>query len=134
MYKYTPTFTDFILSEQRKKPKATGRFTILMNQIENAAKIIASHVKASGLVDILGKTGKVNTFGEEVQKFDEFANNVLVDTLIASGEVYAVVSEELPEPVFAPKEHAGGEYIVFFDPLDGSSNIDTNCPIGTIFS
>src|SRR5260221_3499231 len=117
MYKYTPTFTDFILSEQRKQPKATGRFTILMNQIESAAKIIASHVKAAGLVDILGKTGGVNTFGEEVQKLDEFANNVLVDTLIASGEVYAIVSEELPEPVFAPKEQAG-EYIVFFAPLD----------------
>ncbi|MEX2007526.1 MAG: class 1 fructose-bisphosphatase [Candidatus Levyibacteriota bacterium] len=133
MYKYIPTLTDYILREQANFPKATGRFTILMNQIENAAKIIASHVKASGLVDILGKTGNTNTFGEEVQKLDEFANKLLVDTLISSGEVHAVVSEEMENPVFAPKESAG-EYIVYFDPLDGSSNIDTNCPIGTIFS
>ncbi len=133
MYKYVPTLTDYILREQAKFPKATGRFTILISQLENASKIIASHVKASGLVDIIGKTGNTNTFGEEVQKLDEFSNKLLVDTLIGSGEVFAVVSEEMPEPVFAPKETAG-EYIVYFDPLDGSSNIDTNCPIGTIFS
>ena len=133
MFRYVPTLTDHLLHEQKKLKKATGSFTVLMMQIENATKIIASHVKASGLVDILGKTGNVNTFGEEVQKLDEFSNKLLVDLLIASGEVYAVISEEMPDPVYAPKEHAG-EYIVFFDPLDGSSNIDTNCPIGTIFS
>ncbi len=133
MYKYVPTLTDYILREQENFPRATGRFTMLMTQIENSAKIIASHVKASGLVDIIGKTGNTNTFGEEVQKLDEFSNKLLVDTLISSGEVYAVVSEEIPDPVFAPKE-SKGEYIVYFDPLDGSSNIDTNCPIGTIFS
>ncbi len=133
MYKYIPTLTDYILHEQRNATHASGRFTILLNQIENAAKIIASHVKASGLGDILGKTGEINTTGDEVQKLDIFTNNLLVDTLLASGEVYAVVSEELEEPVYAPKETAG-DYIVYFDPLDGSSNIDTNSPIGTIFS
>lgn len=133
MYKYVPSLTDYILQEQENFPKAKGRFTILINQIENAAKIIASHVKASGLVDIMGKTGDINTFGEEVQKLDEFSNKLLVDALIGSGEVYAVVSEEMEEPVYAPKGNKG-EYIVYFDPLDGSSNIDTNCPIGTIFS
>jgi len=133
MYKYTPTLTDYIIEEQRKFPKAHGNFTSLMTQLENASKIIASHVKASGLVDIQGKTGNTNTFGEEVQKLDEFSNNLLVDTLINSGDVYAVVSEELEKEIYASKEKAG-EYIVYFDPLDGSSNIDTNCPIGTIFS
>ncbi len=133
MYKYVPTFTDYIIQEQRNANHATGSFTNLMAQIENSAKIIASHVKASGLVDILGKTGETNTFGEEVQKLDEFTNKLLVDTLISSGEVYAVISEEMEQPVYAPKEHAGN-YIVYFDPLDGSSNIDTNSPIGTIFS
>ena len=133
MFKQVPTLTDYILEEQRNFKKAKGNFTGLLHQIENSTKIIASHVKASGLVDILGKTGNKNTFGEEVQKLDEFANKLLVDTLISSGEVFAVVSEEIEEPVFAPKNTAG-EYIVFFDPLDGSSNIDTNCPIGTIFS
>lgn len=133
MYKHVTTLTDYILEEQRKHKNATGALSILLTQLENAGKIIASHVKASGLVDILGKTGKTNTFGEEVQKLDEFANNLLVDTLIASGSVHAVVSEEIKEPVFAPKAQSG-DYIVYFDPLDGSSNIDTNCPIGTIFS
>lgn len=127
------TLTDHILEEQRLHNHATGALSILLTQIENAAKIIASHVKASGLVDILGKTGSTNTFGEEVQKLDEFANTLLVSTLTKSGSVHAVISEELKEPVFAPKSHAG-DYVVYFDPLDGSSNIDTNCPIGTIFS
>ncbi|MDE2025292.1 MAG: class 1 fructose-bisphosphatase [Patescibacteria group bacterium] len=133
MYNSVLTLTDFILQEERKNAQASGRFTLLLTHIENAAKIIASHVKASGLVDILGKTGSTNTFGEEVQKLDEFSNKLLVDMLINSGTVHALVSEEMPEPVYAPKEH-NGDYIVYFDPLDGSSNIDTNCPIGTIFS
>lgn len=133
MFKYVPTLTDYILHEEKKAKHASGSFTTLIAQIENAAKIIASHVRASGLVDIMGKTGDINTFGEEVQKLDEFSNRLMVDTLIGSGQVYAVISEELEEPVYAPKDHAG-EYVVYFDPLDGSSNIDTNCPIGTIFS
>lgn len=123
------TLTDHLLSE-RKTNKHD--LTILLHQIENASKIIASHVKASGLVDILGKTGRKNTFGEEVQKLDEFANNLLINTLLAGGQVHAVVSEENKEAVFADKQN-DGDYIVFFDPLDGSSNIDTNSPIGTIF-
>lgn len=133
MFKNVTTLTDHILEEQRKHKQATGSLSILLTQLENAGKIIASHVKASGLVDILGKTGKTNTFGDEVQKLDVFANDLLVNTLISSGSVHAVVSEELEEPVFAPKAQAG-DYIVYFDPLDGSSNIDTNCPIGTIFA
>lgn len=133
MLRYVPTLTDYILQEEKRAQHATGSFTKLIAQIENASKIIASHVKASGLVDILGKTGDINATGDEVQKLDQFSNDMLVNTLLQSGAVHAVVSEELEEPVFAPKEH-DGKYIVFFDPLDGSSNIDTNCPIGTIFS
>jgi len=123
------TLTDHLLNE-RKKTKPD--LTILLHQIENVSKIIASHVKASGLIDILGKTGKTNTFGEEVQKLDDFANNLLIDALLTGGQVHAVVSEENEKPVFATKAN-DGDYIVFFDPLDGSSNIDVNCPIGTIF-
>src|SRR5216683_1383170 len=123
------TLTDHLLAE-RKKTKHD--LTLVLHQIENVSKIIASHVKASGLVDILGKTGKINSFGEEVQKLDEFANKFLIDALLTGGQVHAIVSEENKEPVYASKEN-DGEYIVFFDPLDGSSNIDINCPIGTIF-
>lgn len=133
MFKAIPTLTDYILKDQQNYKHVTPGLHIVLLQIENTVKIIASHVRASGLVDILGKTGNTNTFGEEVQKLDEFANQLLIDRLLTSGQVYAVVSEEEKEPLYAKKEFAG-DYIVYFDPLDGSSNIDTNCPIGTIFS
>lgn len=133
MFKSVVTLTDFILEEERMTAEASGSFTLLITQIENATKIIASHVKASGLADILGKTGNINAFDEEVQKLDEFSNTLLTDTLISGGQVYAVVSEEMEKEVYA-KPESSGNYIVYFDPLDGSSNIDTNCPIGTIFS
>lgn len=133
MFKNVITLTDYILEEERLTAEASGSFTLLLTQIENASKIIASHVKASGLADILGKTGDVNAFDEEVQKLDEFSNKLLTDTLISGGQVHAVVSEEMNEAVYA-KPETSGNYIVFFDPLDGSSNINTNCPIGTIFS
>ncbi|MGH7245537.1 MAG: class 1 fructose-bisphosphatase [Candidatus Levyibacteriota bacterium] len=133
MFQPVTTLTDFILEEEKKYPRATGSLTILLTEIENAAKIIASHVRESGLTDILGKTGKKNSFQEEVQKLDEYSNTLLIETLTKSGQVHAVASEELAEPIYAPQDYAG-KYVVFFDPLDGSSNIDNNCPIGTIFS
>src|ERR1700691_3209338 len=123
------TLTDHLLAENRQ---AKYDLTLLLHQIENVSKNIASHIKASGIVDILGKTGKINSFGDEVQKLDEFANDLLINSLLSGGQVHAVVSEENKEPVFAKKEN-DGNYLVFFDPLDGSSNIETNCPIGTIF-
>jgi fructose-1,6-bisphosphatase I len=129
MQKSVVTLTDYLL-EERKKNKHD--LVILLHQIEDVGKILASHVKASGLVDILGKTGQKNSFGEEVQKLDEFANNLLTTTLLNGGQVHAIVSEEESEARYATKPN-DGDYIVYFDPLDGSSNIDTNCPIGTIF-
>ncbi len=127
------TFTDFILEEQHVHKRATGRFTLLLEQIARSAKIIGSHVRESGLVDILGKTGKTNAFAEEVQKLDDYSNSLLIKTLTTSEQVYAIVSEEEEKPIMVDAAHQG-EYIVFLDPLDGSSNIDTNAPIGTIFS
>ena len=133
MIKHIHTLADYLLQEEQTATDASGSFFLLLNRIEDAAKRIADQVRAVGLVDLLGKTGTINTFGEEVQKLDEFANQLLVDTLLTSGAVYAVVSEEMEHPVFALPSHAG-EYLVYIDPIDGSSNIDTNCPIGTIFS
>lgn len=127
------TLTDLILQEERKNPAATGSLTLLLTHIEQAVKIIASHARRTGLVDILGKTGGKNAYNQEVEKLDEYSNNLLVETLLGSGQVHAVLSEELPQALYAPKEHAGN-YIVCFDPIDGSSNIDTNGPLGTIFS
>ena len=133
MYKNVPTLTDFLLQEERKFPKATGSFTLLMVQFENAVKVINSHIRASGLVDILGKTGGKNVYNEEVMKLDILSHNILVDMLQSSGQVHTIVSEELEKELVIPASYQG-EYIIYFDPLDGSSNIDTNSPIGTIFS
>lgn len=132
MFQHVTTLTDFFLEEHRKYQKH-GNLTLLLTQIENAAKIIASHVRKTGLVDILGQTGKKNVFDEEIQRLDDFSNDLFVKLLLSSDQVFAVASEELEKPIYAPPKHAG-EYIVYFDPLDGSSNIDTNSPIGTIFS
>ena len=133
MIKHIHTLTDYLLQEEQRATNASGSFLLLLSRIENAAKLIANQIRALGLVDLLGRTGTVNTFGEEVQKLDTFANQLLVDTLLTSGAVYAIASEELEQPVFAPSSQAG-EYLVYLDPIDGSSNIDTNCPVGTIFS
>lgn len=126
------TLTQFILEEERKHLDSSGSLTLLLTNIEDAVKIIASHVKNSGLVDILGETGGTNVYGEQVQKLDEFSNRMLIEACLSSGQVFAAASEEEEEFVY-PKKHTG-EYIVFFDPLDGSSIIDTNGVIGTIFS
>lgn len=131
MYQKVNTLTEFILKEERQQKNATGSFTLLMTHIENAVKIIASHIKRSGLVDILGQTGNKNAYNEDVQKLDEFSNSLLIDILSESGQVGTLASEELAEPIVVNKN---GKYNVFFDPLDGSSNIDVNISVGTIFS
>lgn len=132
MYNKVITLTEFILKEERKFKKATGSFTLLLTQIENASKIIASHIKKTGLVDIIGQTGEKNIYQEEVQKLDRFSNDLLVDMIAGSGQAYAVASEEIAKPVFVKK--FAGKYTIFFDPLDGSSNINVGITTGTIFS
>jgi len=122
------------LQQQQKFLGATGEFTSLMNEILVAAKIISLEVNKAGIGGhILGVTGNINVHGEEVQKLDEFANSIFVNIIGKSGKVCAITSEEMAEPVIVPKEEAG-KYIFMMDPLDGSSNIDVNVSIGTIFS
>lgn len=132
MFNKVITLTEFILAEERKFKNATGSFTLLLTHIENATKIIASHIKKSGLVDILGKTGEKNAYQEEVEKLDVFSNKLLIDILSSTGHIGTLASEELEKPIEIDKKR--GQYNVFFDPLDGSSNIDVNISIGTIFS
>ena len=133
MAKIGTDLTRFILEEERKYPNATGSLSLALNTIASACKVIASHVRMAGLVDILGKAGKTNIQGEEVQKLDELSNEILIEYLSDCGEFYALASEELDEPIF-PENGKNGKYIISFDPLDGSSNIDVNVSIGTIFS
>jgi fructose-1,6-bisphosphatase I len=105
-----------------------------MNEILVAAKIISLEVNKAGIGgDMLGITGNINVHGEEVQKLDEFANSTFANIVEKSGTVCAITSEEMEEPVIVPEEKAG-KYIFMMDPLDGSSNIDVNVSIGTIFS
>ena len=122
------------LHHQQKFLGATGEFTSLMNEILVAAKIISLEVNKAGIGGhILGVTGNVNVHGDEVQKLDEFANSTFVNIMSKSRTICAITSEELENPIIIPKENAG-KYIFMMDPLDGSSNIDVNVSIGTIFS
>lgn len=113
---------------------ATGRFTRLLNELILAAKIISREVNKAGLVDVLGFTGETNVQGEEVFKLDEYANRVMIHRLERAGVLCAMASEENADLIEIPSAFPVGEYILIFDPLDGSSNIEGNVSIGTIFS
>lgn len=131
MFHDITTLTQFIIEQQQKHTGAKGDLSLLLINIQEIGKIIASHIKRTGLVDIIGKTGNVNAYDEEVQKLDEYSNKLFVDVLSKTGLVSWVSSEELPDSILINKN---AKYMVFFDPLDGSSNIDVNINIGSIFS
>jgi fructose-1,6-bisphosphatase I len=128
------TVTEHLLLHQKQVPMATGRFTRLFNELILSAKIIHREVSKAGLVDVLGFTGEINVQGEEVKKLDEFANRVLIHRLSRCGALCAMASEENADIIEIPDGLPTGDYFVIFDPLDGSSNIDANVSIGTIFS
>ncbi|MCD4653782.1 class 1 fructose-bisphosphatase [bacterium] len=122
------------LEHQRRYPKATGDFTKLLTEIAFAAKIVSREVNRAGLAGILGFTGQTNVQGEEVQKLDILAHNIMVRSLNHLGLLCAISSEEVEETIEIPEEYPAGNYSLNMDPLDGSSNIDVNVSIGTIFS
>jgi fructose-1,6-bisphosphatase I len=126
--------TRHIYEKQREHPEATGELTGILNQIAFAAKIVSREVNKAGLVEILGFTGHENVQGEEVQKLDEFANEVFLNILGKSGHFCVMATEEEEEVIPVPEGYKRGGYSVALDPLDGSSNIDVNVSIGTIFS
>ncbi|MBW2147030.1 MAG: class 1 fructose-bisphosphatase [Deltaproteobacteria bacterium] len=134
MLKPIMTISRYILEQQIQNPGATGRFSGLLTTITLAAKVIAREVRKSGLLDILGKTGDVNVQGEQVTKLDEFSHKVIMDTLGRSGHVCALASEEEESIIEIPEGYPLGRYVLLLDPLDGSSNIDVNVSVGTIFS
>jgi len=126
---------EFIIRCQADYNHATGEFSRLLQHIGIASKIVHREVNKAGLVDILGDIGVINTQGESQQKLDVFANSQFIQALRACGEVCGVASEENSEIVtFDNVMSKDGNYIVCIDPLDGSSNIDVNVSIGTIFS
>ena len=128
------TLTQFLLNEQRNYPKSTGNFTALFSDLVIAAKVISREVNKAGLIDILGAADYTNVQGEDVQKLDEYANNTLVKTMEHGGHLSGMASEEVDDIIPIPDGLPKGDYLLLFDPLDGSSNIDVNISVGTIFS
>jgi fructose-1,6-bisphosphatase I len=122
------------MEQERLYPAATGELTNLLYDIALAAKVISGYVRRAGLVDILGSAGKTNVQGELQQKLDVIANETMKGTAAHTGRICVMASEEDAEPVPIPAERNPGKYVLVYDPLDGSSNIDVNVSIGTIFS
>lgn len=129
------TLSQFIAEEQAKHPESSGNLSRIFRDIKLAAKIVNRDVRKAGLVDILGEHGTMNIQGEEVKKLDVIANDIFIDSLSQSGDICAILSEEEDDfrPVNTPAGKQG-KYIIAIDPMDGSSNIDANVTIGTIFS
>jgi len=133
--KKVTTLGQFIIERQKDFPFAKGELSRLLRDIGIAAKIVNREVNKAGLVDILGEHGTTNVQGEEVKKLDVFANEQFIEALSSGGETCAVASEENEEVIHIDSEiSANAKYVVSVDPLDGSSNIDVNVSIGTIFS
>ncbi len=128
------TLTRHIIDQQQYFPDATGSFTNLMNDIAFAAKRISYHTNKAGLMDVIGKTGEINIQGEEVQKLDQYAHQMMVDALDHGGNLCCMASEEEEDIIHIPENYPLGKYVCIFDPLDGSSNIEANVSVGTIFS
>lgn len=128
------TVTEHLLLDQSKSPEASGKFTTLFYDLILAAKIISRSVTKAGLLDVLGATGEINVQGEQVQKLDEYANRTLIHRMERTGVLCAMASEENADLIRIPERFQSGDYILIFDPLDGSSNIDVNINVGTIFS
>jgi fructose-1,6-bisphosphatase I len=128
------TIERHIIEQQKQFPQATGEFSALLYDIAFAAKVISREVRRAGLADILGYTGTENVQGEEVRKLDEFADEVIFRAMDHTGRLCVMACEEREEIIPIPEEFDCGHYVLLYDPLDGSSNIDANVSIGTIFS
>lgn len=128
------TLTRFLVDQQRRFPGVSGRFTALLEEIATAAKLIGREVNKAGLAETMGLTGRTNVHGEQVQALDDFANWTVIRTLDHIGLLAGMASEEMEDIFPIPEHHPRGPYVLVFDPVDGSSNIDVNVSIGTIFS
>jgi len=128
------TIDRFIIEEERNHPEATGELSGILYDLALAAKMIANKVRSAGLADILGATEDENVQGEVQQKLDVLANEIIIKAMDHGGRLCAMASEEEPGIIQIPEMFKCGKYCLLFDPLDGSSNIDVNVPVGTIFS
>ncbi|HET9799946.1 MAG TPA: class 1 fructose-bisphosphatase [Gemmatimonadaceae bacterium] len=128
------TIERFIIEQERLHPEATGELSGILYDLALAAKMIANKVRRAGLVDIIGATNDANIQGEIQQKLDVFANETIIKAVDHGGRLCAMASEEVPGIIAIPEGFRCGKYCLLFDPLDGSSNIDVNVPVGTVFS
>jgi fructose-1,6-bisphosphatase I len=128
------TIERHIIAQERRSEGATGAFSNILYDLAFAAKRIAREVNMAGLVDILGGTDERNVHGEDVQKLDAWAHDVIFKALDHCGHLACMASEEAEDFLPIPEQFKTGKYVLLFDPLDGSSNIDANVSIGTIFS
>ena len=127
------TIERFIIEQERAHPAATGELSSILYDLALAAKMIASKVRRAGLADILGAADSANVQGEIQQKLDVFANEIIIKAMDHTGRLCAMASEEVADLIPIPEQFRTGTYALLFDPLDGSSNIDVNVPVGTIF-
>ncbi|EXJ15871.1 class 1 fructose-bisphosphatase [Imhoffiella purpurea] len=128
------TITQFIIEEQRSIAGATGDFTSLLNDVVTACKVLSNMVNHGALVGVLGSAGTENVQGETQKKLDVLSNEVFIKSNEWAGHLAAMASEEMDEIYPIPAQYPRGKYLLTFDPLDGSSNIDVNVSVGTIFS
>ena len=128
------TLTQFIIEQQRGTPDASGTFSTLLSNIVTACKQISHLVNQGDLVGILGSAESENVQGEEQKKLDIIANDIMVNALNWTGHLAGMASEEIDDVILIPEQYPKGKYLALFDPLDGSSNIDVNMTVGTIFS
>ena len=124
----------FIIEEQRHIPGATGDFTGLLSDVVSACKQIAHQVNKGALIGVLGGAGSENIQGEAQKKLDVITNDIMINSLSWSGHLAGMASEEMDDMFPIPAQFPRGKYLITFDPLDGSSNIDVNISVGTIFS
>ena len=128
------TLTQFLIEEQRHVQGATGDFTGLLNDVVTACKMIANGVNHGGLLGVLGAAGSENVQGEEQKKMDILSNDIFLKRNEWAGHLAAMASEEMDEVYQIPAGNPRGKYLLMFDPLDGSSNMDVNVSVGSIFS
>jgi fructose-1,6-bisphosphatase I len=128
------TLGEFIIENQKHYQSTSGEFSRLLSAIKLAAKVVNHKINKAGLVDIIGHSGIINVQGEDQQKLDIYTNDVFIDAIINRDVVCGIVSEENDDFIILNDRSMDNKYVVLIDPLDGSSNIDVNVPVGTIFS
>jgi fructose-1,6-bisphosphatase I len=128
------TLTQFIIEQQRELPGVSGTFSLLLNEVVTACKQISHRVNRGALIDVLGDADSENIQGEVQKKLDIITNDIMVDALNWNGHLAGMASEEVDDIITIPEQYPKGKYLALFDPLDGSSNIDVNLAVGTIFS